>query len=69
MKQKMRDHIRTCGQVTGFLSHYHILSKGESGKSALALKRENLPRVAEHWDKLSWTKPLLIWLLSSMSCK
>ena len=34
MKQKMRDHIRTCGQVTGFLSHYHMLSKGEKAKSA-----------------------------------
>lgn len=29
MKQKMRNHIRACGQVTGFLSHYHMRSCGE----------------------------------------
>jgi hypothetical protein len=34
MKQKMRNHIRACGQVTGFLSHYHTRSRGEAGKSA-----------------------------------
>jgi hypothetical protein len=34
MKQKMRNPIRICGQVTGFLSHYHTRSCGESGKSA-----------------------------------
>lgn len=34
MKQKMRNHIRSRGQVTGFLSHYHTRSCGEPGKSA-----------------------------------
>ena len=30
----MRDHICSCGQVTGFLSHYRALSKGELIQSA-----------------------------------
>ena len=37
MKQKMRNHIRACGQVTGFLSHYHTLSCGELIQSAEAV--------------------------------
>ena len=37
MKQKMRNHIRACGQVTGFLSHYHALSCGELIQSAEAV--------------------------------
>src|SRR5450755_316286 len=28
-----------------------------------------LARSLEHGDKRSWTKPLLIWLLSSMCCQ
>ena len=30
--------------------------------------REFAPNL-EHWSKLSWTKPLLIWHTSCMSCK
>lgn len=45
------------------------LSKGDGGnyptkETNLAPKRAMLPRVAGHWDKRSWIKPLSIRLLS-----
>jgi len=37
MKQQRRDHMRSCGQVLGFLRHYRPLSHGVPEQSAEAV--------------------------------
>jgi hypothetical protein len=37
--------------------------------SRSGLQTWKIAKSLEHWDKLSSTKPLLIWLVPSMSCQ